>query len=73
MRQNAVPRAAKITHANPRALRYSPYHMSKAEEALFGAMMAEDAAKRQQEKGEIGKKLQAQDEYEALNLYGKGD
>ncbi|GMI21534.1 hypothetical protein TeGR_g6552 [Tetraparma gracilis] len=52
---------------------YSPYHMSKAEEALFGAMMAEDAAKRQQEKGEIGKKLQAQDEYEALNLYGKGD
>jgi hypothetical protein len=47
--------------------------MSKAEEALFGAMMAEDAAKRQQEKGEIGKKLQAQDEYEALNLYGKGD
>jgi len=51
---------------------YSPYKMSREEEAKFLNLMKLDEEERQANLAETSKKLRDKDEYEQVNLYGPG-
>lgn len=51
---------------------FSPYVMTTTERKVFEALLEEDEAERTKKHVEAAKKLSQADEYEQLQLYGKG-